>query len=55
MRQVLVDPETQEPLLKEFELAFAQFTRMPVCGVTRGLHPSGLAPAPASRASSLPA
>ena len=53
MRQVLVYPETHEPLLAEFELAFAQFTRMPVCDVNRSLHPSGLAPAPMTMGRSL--
>ena len=53
MRQVLVDPETKEPLLAEFELAFAQFTRMPVCDINRANHPSGLAPAPAGKGRSL--
>jgi hypothetical protein len=44
MKQVLVDPTTHEPLLAEFELAFAQFTRMPVCHINHAMHPSGLAP-----------
>ena len=44
MRQVLVDPTTQEPLLEEFVLAFAQFTRMPVCDINRANHPLELAP-----------
>ena len=44
MKQVLVDPTTHEPLLDEFELAFAQFTRMPVCHINHAKHPSGLAP-----------
>jgi hypothetical protein len=44
MSQVLVDPTTKEPLLKEFVLAFAQFTRMPVCGINKAQHPLELAP-----------
>lgn len=53
MRQVLVDPETREPLLAEFELAFAQFTRMPVCEVNKSLHPLGLAPSRMSQGRNL--
>ena len=44
LRQVLVCRRTGQPLLDDFELAFAQFTRMPVCQISAAAHPSGLAP-----------
>jgi hypothetical protein len=53
LRKVLVDPETKQPLLAEFELAFAQFTRMPVCNVHRERHPQGLAPVSEDKGRSL--